>query len=131
MKPLNYRRYLIDKSTYLILITIIFGFLLNCQSLVFGQVHPLQKHRRLKMQHGVGSLIREPFIIKAKRSHLLRVYQFKRDVIAKSLNLGTGEETEYTLHGSLQVDDHNVPTFLFLPDNKILTFIITTMVIFL
>jgi hypothetical protein len=44
------------------------------------------------------------------------------DVIVKSLNLGTGETIAHTLHELLQIDDHNVPTFLFLPDGRILTF---------
>lgn len=46
----------------------------------------------------------------------------KGDVVAKSMDLSTGEESEFILHEKLQVDDHNVPAFLFLPDGKILTF---------
>ncbi|WP_119081050.1 BNR-4 repeat-containing protein [Chitinophaga alhagiae] len=44
------------------------------------------------------------------------------DVMVKSLNLATNQEQEYNLHKELQVDDHNVPSFLFLPDGKLLTF---------
>lgn len=44
------------------------------------------------------------------------------DVVARSYDLNTQEEDEFTLHSKLQIDDHNVPTFLFLPDGKILTF---------
>jgi hypothetical protein len=46
----------------------------------------------------------------------------KGDVRVKSIDLKTREEITHTLHASLQIDDHNVPTFLFLPDGKILTF---------
>ncbi|WP_352421797.1 BNR-4 repeat-containing protein [Proteiniphilum sp.] len=46
----------------------------------------------------------------------------KGDVMVKSFDLKTKEEITHTLHASLQIDDHNVPTFLFLPDGKILTF---------
>jgi hypothetical protein len=46
----------------------------------------------------------------------------KGDVMARSMDLATREEKEYTLHRELQVDDHNVPSFLFLPDGKLLTF---------
>lgn len=46
----------------------------------------------------------------------------KGDVMVKSLDLESGEEVARSLHDSLQIDDHNVPTFLFLPDGKILAF---------
>lgn len=44
------------------------------------------------------------------------------DVVVKSIDLKTQETKEHILHKALQVDDHNVPTFLFLPDRRILTF---------
>ncbi len=91
---------------------------------MFGQVHPLQKHRPTA-EDAAWCWFSDPRAIYYKGKKEAIYYGFinsNGDVIAKSLNLGTGEETEYTLHGSLQVDDHNVPTFLFLPDNKILTF---------
>jgi hypothetical protein len=46
----------------------------------------------------------------------------KGDVKVKSYNLRTKEEDEFILHEKLQIDDHNVPTFLFLPDGKMLVF---------
>src|SRR5690554_1370699 len=46
----------------------------------------------------------------------------KGDVVSKSIDFETGQSTEYTLHERLEVDDHNVPTFLFLPDGKLLAF---------
>src|SRR5690606_26503522 len=46
----------------------------------------------------------------------------KGDVKVNSYDLQTGEEEEFILHPELQIDDHNVPTFLFLPDGKLLTF---------
>lgn len=46
----------------------------------------------------------------------------KGDVKVKSYDLQKGEEEEFNLHPELQIDDHNVPTFLFLPDGKLLAF---------
>lgn len=46
----------------------------------------------------------------------------KGDVKARSYDLKTKKEEEFTLHKELQIDDHNVPTFLFLPDGRLLTF---------
>lgn len=44
------------------------------------------------------------------------------DVMVRSLDLKTNKIDEFNLHPQLQVDDHNVPSFLFLPDGKILAF---------
>lgn len=44
------------------------------------------------------------------------------DVVSKSIDLVTGQSVEYILHETLEIDDHNVPTFLFLPDGKLLAF---------
>lgn len=46
----------------------------------------------------------------------------KGDVKVKSYDLKTKHEEEFTLHEELQIDDHNVPSFLFLPDGKLLAF---------
>lgn len=46
----------------------------------------------------------------------------KGDVMVRSHDQQTGEEDMFVLHPELQIDDHNVPTFLFLPDGKLLTF---------
>lgn len=45
----------------------------------------------------------------------------KGDVAVGSTDKDLNSES-FILHEKLQVDDHNVPTFLFLPDGKILTF---------
>ncbi len=39
-----------------------------------------------------------------------------------SLDLKSDKTNEFTLHGELQVDDHNVPSILVLPDGKLLAF---------
>ncbi|MBZ4188613.1 BNR-4 repeat-containing protein [Niabella beijingensis] len=44
------------------------------------------------------------------------------DVMVRSLELRTNKMQEYTLHEKLQKDDHDVPSFLFLPDHRLLTF---------
>lgn len=44
------------------------------------------------------------------------------DVVISSKNLKTKKIIDFILHDKLQVDDHNVPSILFLPDGKILTF---------
>ena len=46
----------------------------------------------------------------------------KGDVRVSSHDLKTGEKETYVLHPGLEVDDHNVPTFLFLPDGRLLAF---------
>lgn len=46
----------------------------------------------------------------------------KGDVMARSYDLKTSESEEFILHKELQINDHNVPTFLILPDGKILAF---------
>lgn len=46
----------------------------------------------------------------------------KGDVKVSSWDLRTGEKETYVLHPELEVDDHNVPTFLFLPDGRLLAF---------
>ena len=46
----------------------------------------------------------------------------KGDVMIKSFNLLTKRIDKFTLHKELQVDDHNVPSILILPDGKLLAF---------
>lgn len=123
MKTLHYRRYFINKLARLILITIILG-VFNNQSLVSGEGQPIQNHG-LAAEDAAWCWFSDPRAIYHHGEKEAIYYGFinsNGDVMAKSLNLETREETEFVLHESLQVDDHNVPTFLFLPDNKILTF---------
>lgn len=44
------------------------------------------------------------------------------DVKINSLDLKSNKTNEFTLHGELQIDDHNVPSILVLPDGKLLAF---------
>lgn len=46
----------------------------------------------------------------------------KGDVMVQSIDLKTKESKKFTLHKELQVDDHNVPSLLILPDGKLLAF---------
>jgi IS1 family transposase len=46
----------------------------------------------------------------------------KGDVMIGARNQKTKAISHFTLHEKLQIDDHNVPSILFLPDGKILTF---------
>lgn len=46
----------------------------------------------------------------------------KGDVRISSRELPSAKTETFILHDKLQVDDHNVPSILFLPDGKILTF---------
>lgn len=46
----------------------------------------------------------------------------KGDVVISSRDANTKEIQTFILHEKLQVDDHNVPSILFLPDGKLLTF---------
>lgn len=67
----------------------------------------------------------DPRAVYYKRMHEKIYYGYvnrKGDVRVSSYNLKTDEEETFVLHPELQVDDHNVPTFLFLPDGKLLTF---------
>jgi hypothetical protein len=44
------------------------------------------------------------------------------DVCIGSKDLASGRIESFTLHDSLQIDDHNVPSILILPDGRLLTF---------
>lgn len=44
------------------------------------------------------------------------------DVAIASIDPDSGSTEENTLHAALQIDDHNVPSILILPDNRLLTF---------
>ena len=46
----------------------------------------------------------------------------KGDVCIGSRNLISGENESFVLHDTLEIDDHNVPSILILPDGKIMTF---------
>ena len=46
----------------------------------------------------------------------------KGDVVISSRDVSTKAVQTFILHDKLQVDDHNVPSILFLPDGKLLTF---------
>src|SRR5690606_13022727 len=46
----------------------------------------------------------------------------KGDVVISSRNLKTKHTETFILHKELQIDDHNVPSILFLPDGRLLTF---------
>lgn len=46
----------------------------------------------------------------------------KGDVVINSRNLKTKHTETFILHKELQIDDHNVPSILFLPDGRLLTF---------
>lgn len=46
----------------------------------------------------------------------------KGDVMIGARNQKTGQTKTFNLHPELQVDDHNVPSILFLPDGKLLVF---------
>lgn len=46
----------------------------------------------------------------------------KGDVLIGARDQKTGQTETFNLHPELQIDDHNVPSILFLPDGKLLTF---------
>lgn len=46
----------------------------------------------------------------------------KGDVMISKRNQNNGGVQNYTLHKQLQVDDHNVPSILFLPDGRLMAF---------
>lgn len=46
----------------------------------------------------------------------------KGDVRVRSMDMKSGKTDEFTLHKELEIDDHDVPSFLFLPDGRILAF---------
>jgi hypothetical protein len=46
----------------------------------------------------------------------------KGDVVISAKNVKSAETETYILHQKLQIDDHNVPALLFLPDGKLLAF---------
>jgi len=46
----------------------------------------------------------------------------KGDVVIDARDINKGQTQSYVLHEALQVDDHNVPSLLSMPDGKIMTF---------
>src|SRR5690606_8158258 len=46
----------------------------------------------------------------------------KGDVMISARNQTTGETETINLHPEIQIEDHNVPAILFLPDGKLLAF---------
>lgn len=44
------------------------------------------------------------------------------DVLIHSRDMNSGETESFVLHDSLEIDDHNVPAILILPDGKLLVF---------
>jgi len=46
----------------------------------------------------------------------------KGDVLISSRDVNSGAIQTFVLHEKLQIDDHNVPTILFLPDGKMIAF---------
>lgn len=60
---------------------------------------------------------------KAKHEKIYYSYINSRgDVLISSRDLKTKHTETFILHKELQIDDHNVPSILFLPDGKILAF---------
>lgn len=60
---------------------------------------------------------------KGKKEQIYYAYiNSKGDVVISSRESKTKKTSHYTLHSALQVDDHNVPSILFLPDGRLLTF---------
>src|SRR5690606_26829771 len=44
------------------------------------------------------------------------------DVVIRSKNMQTGATNTFVLHEKLQIDDHNVPSILILPDGRLIAF---------
>ena len=60
---------------------------------------------------------------KGKQANIYYGYiNSKGDVMISQRNMKSGEIQNYTLHEQLQVDDHNVPSILVLPDGHLLAF---------
>ncbi len=112
-----------DKLKHFVLILTFFT-VFSCNLPLFGQGIEFENNV-LAAEDAAWCWFSDPRAIYYKGKKEAIYYGFinsNGDVMAKSLNLETREEIEYTLHEALQVDDHNVPTFLILPDGKILTF---------
>ncbi|OJV36095.1 MAG: hypothetical protein BGO33_08595 [Bacteroidia bacterium 43-41] len=125
MKALRYRLYAINRPTILIFTAAVFCFFLINPISTFGQKHHLKKNNTFAAENAAWCWFSDPRAVYYKGEKEAIYYGFinsSGDVMAKSFDLETGETSEHTLHESLQIDDHNVPTFLFLPDRKILTF---------
>lgn len=107
-------------------ITLSFLLVLNCQIRVYSQNNQLSKYNySIAAEDAAWCWFSDPRAVYYKGDKEAIYYGFinsNGDVIVKSLDLINRKMTEYILHESLEIDDHNVPTFLFLPDGKILSF---------
>ncbi len=107
-------------------ITLSFLLVLNCQIRVHSQNNQLSKYNySITAEDAAWCWFSDPRAVYYKGDKEAIYYGFinsNGDVMVKSLDLIKRKMTEYILHESLEIDDHNVPTFLFLPDGKILSF---------
>ncbi len=107
-------------------ITLSFLLVLNCQIRVYSQNNQLSKYNySIAAEDAAWCWFSDPRAVYYKGDKEAIYYGFinsNGDVMVKSLDLIKRKMTEYILHESLEIDDHNVPTFLFLPDGKILSF---------
>ena len=94
-------------------------------SVSFSFAQELNEYKNLTVEDAGWCWFSDPRAIYNKGVHEKVYFGFingKGDVIAQSYDFKTKENVEFILHKELQVDDHNVPTFLSLPNGKLLTF---------
>lgn len=107
-------------------ITLSFLLVLNCQIRVYSQNNQHSKYNySIAAEDAAWCWFSDPRAVYYKGDKEAIYYGFinsNGDVIVKSLDLINRKMTECILHESLEIDDHDVPTFLFLPDGKILSF---------
>lgn len=86
---------------------------------------PVASTYRIAAEDGTWCWYADPRAVyyKAKQERIYYGYiNSKGDVVISARDMRSKVVETFVLHEKLQIDDHNVPSILFLPDGKILTF---------
>ncbi|WP_353140650.1 BNR-4 repeat-containing protein [Pseudopedobacter sp.] len=107
------------KSIVVLFITLL------CNVYGYSQIVPSVSEYPVIAKDATWCWFADPRAVYYKGKHEKIYYGYintKGDVVISSRDANTKEIHTYILNEKLQVDDHNVPSILFLPDGKILTF---------
>lgn len=125
MQTFTFKQYFFGKQNKKMILKLAFIFFLCSCNILLGENREQPQNTSLVAQDAAWCWFSDPRAVYYKGEREAIYFGFinsKGDVVSKSINLENGQSTEYTLHERLEVDDHNVPTFLFLPDGKLLAF---------
>ena len=110
-------------KVYIVLFLI--GLFVSINGYSQGNVPIASATYQVAAEDGAWCWFADPRAVYHKGKHEKIYYGYissQGDVVISAQDMKTKVVESYLLHEKLQVDDHNVPSILFLPDGKILTF---------